>query len=132
MYICNCLGFEFAFPDAIYLTKTRTRLDLVEPSLSIWSGPRFGIFQCSFTCRQEPQCVSLLFNKTTKLCKLFNVIYDGDESGNVENYYIISGKSKRFGKLILIKLWHEILFKMLIQICYFLFLSRSSYKIAHP
>lgn len=82
--------------NAIYLTKTRTRLDLVEPSLSIWSGPRFGIFQCSFTCRQEPQCVSLLFNKTTKLCKLFNVIYDGDESGNVENYYIISGKSKRF------------------------------------
>ncbi|XP_011419542.3 A disintegrin and metalloproteinase with thrombospondin motifs 9 [Magallana gigas] len=90
------LRASFGKLDEVYLTKTRTRLDLVEPSLSIWSGPIFGIFQCSFTCLQKPQCVSLLFNETTKFCNLFNVIYDGDESGNVENYYIISGKSTRF------------------------------------
>ncbi|XP_011419543.3 A disintegrin and metalloproteinase with thrombospondin motifs 20 [Magallana gigas] len=80
----------------IYFTKTVTRLDLVEPSLGIWSGPRFGTSQCSFTCLQEPQCVSLLFNGTTKLCYLFNVIFDGDESGNVDSYWVINNGNTRF------------------------------------
>lgn len=90
--------FYYFFLDEIYFTKTITRLDLVEPSLGIWSGLRFGTSQCSFTCLQEPQCVSLLFNETTKLCYLFNVIFDGDESGDVESYWVINNGNTRFGR----------------------------------
>lgn len=42
----------------------------------------------------------VIVQRNDKVVHFFNVIYDGDKNGNVENYYILNDRSTRFGKLV--------------------------------
>ncbi|XP_048751209.2 A disintegrin and metalloproteinase with thrombospondin motifs 9-like [Ostrea edulis] len=80
----------FLFPlGEIYFRQIKTRLDLIEPSLAVWSGFADRLSQCGFICLQKGRCVSLLYSPVDNSCKLFDVIYD--ESGGIGDieYYIL-------------------------------------------
>ncbi|XP_048751211.2 A disintegrin and metalloproteinase with thrombospondin motifs 9-like [Ostrea edulis] len=73
----------------LYFRQIKTRLDLIEPSLAVWSGFADRLSQCGFICLQKGRCVSLLYSPVDNSCKLFDVIYD--ESGGIGDidYYIL-------------------------------------------
>ena len=76
----------------------KTKLDFVEPAMTIWSGNSSDLMRCGVECAKEQYCVSLLYDKTTGSCKLFSVVFDSDESGNID-YWILNQESTRWGKL---------------------------------
>ncbi|XP_052676364.1 A disintegrin and metalloproteinase with thrombospondin motifs 9-like [Crassostrea angulata] len=82
--------------DEIFLRRTTTRIDLLEPSMAIWSGYFSHRSKCASKCTQEPDCVSLLYNMADESCHLFNVIYDSDDSGEVDNYWVLENRGSRW------------------------------------
>ena len=74
----------------------KTRLDLIEPELTIRSDFGLTMIQCATSCAEDLRCVSLSYSRTTQSCKLFDVIYDSDENGNVD-YWIVTNGSSRWG-----------------------------------
>lgn len=90
--------FNFS-PDEIFLRKTTTRVDLIEPSMAIWSGHFSRCSDCASKCIQEPDCVSLLYNMANESCDLFNVIYDSDNGGDIDYYWVLEDRGTRWGKL---------------------------------
>ena len=83
----------------------KTKFDFLEPAMAIWSGNSSDLMRCNVECAKEQFCVSILYDKTTGSCKLFNVVFDIDESGNID-YWILNRESTRWGKLtyVLLKL----------------------------
>ncbi|XP_062584985.1 A disintegrin and metalloproteinase with thrombospondin motifs 9-like [Saccostrea cucullata] len=81
----------------IALRQVQLRLDLIEPSLAIWSGSNYPLTWCGLKCLQSSDCVSLLYNSTDKSCKLFQVIYNVEEGGgdNVKYYILDKGSTRR-------------------------------------
>lgn len=71
--------------------------------MAIWSGYFSHRSKCASKCTQEPDCVSLLYNMADDSCHLFNVIYDSDDSGEVDNYWVLENRGSRWGTLK--KLW---------------------------
>ncbi|XP_061171906.1 A disintegrin and metalloproteinase with thrombospondin motifs 9-like [Saccostrea echinata] len=80
----------------ISLRQVRTRLDLIEPSLAIWSGSNYPLTWCGLQCLQNSNCVSLLYNSTDKSCKLFQVIYSVEEGEeDIVKYFILDRGNSR-------------------------------------
>ncbi|XP_052678216.1 uncharacterized protein LOC128159195 [Crassostrea angulata] len=79
----------------IFLRRTTTRVDLVEPNMAIWSGHYSCLSYCASKCIQEPDCVSLLYNMAKGSCDLFNVIYDSDDRGDVDYYWVLEDRGTR-------------------------------------
>ncbi|XP_078312792.1 A disintegrin and metalloproteinase with thrombospondin motifs 9-like [Crassostrea virginica] len=63
--------------------------------MTIWSGNSSDLMRCGVECAKEQYCVSLLYDKTTGSCKLFSVVFDSDESGNID-YWILNQESTRW------------------------------------
>ncbi|XP_078312511.1 A disintegrin and metalloproteinase with thrombospondin motifs 9-like [Crassostrea virginica] len=72
----------------------KTRLDLIEPELTIRSEFGLTMIQCATSCAEDLRCVSLSYSRTTQSCKLFDVIYDSDENGNVDYWIVTNGSSR--------------------------------------
>uniref|UniRef100_K1PTG3 Apple domain-containing protein n=1 Tax=Magallana gigas TaxID=29159 RepID=K1PTG3_MAGGI len=85
--------------DDIFLRRTTTRVDVIEPNMAIWSGHFPRRSYCAAKCTQEPDCVSLLYNMANGSCDLFNVIYDNDDRGDVDYYWVLEDRGSRWGKL---------------------------------
>ncbi|XP_078312928.1 A disintegrin and metalloproteinase with thrombospondin motifs 9-like [Crassostrea virginica] len=73
----------------------KTRLDLIENELAIRSDFGLTLNQCITSCTEGLRCVSLSYNRTTKSCRHFDVIYDSDEYGN-DDYWIVTNGSTRW------------------------------------
>uniref|UniRef100_A0A8W8M7C3 Apple domain-containing protein n=1 Tax=Magallana gigas TaxID=29159 RepID=A0A8W8M7C3_MAGGI len=67
--------------------------------MAIWSGHFSRCSDCASKCIQEPYCVSLLYNMANESCDLFNVIYDSDDRGEVDYYWVLQAGGSRWGKL---------------------------------
>ncbi|XP_052680596.1 uncharacterized protein LOC128161359 isoform X2 [Crassostrea angulata] len=98
---CSCNLTYFAhsgkcYKDEIFLRQTTTRIDLIEPSLVIWSGHFPRRSDCTSKCTQEPDCVSLLYNMADESCDLFNVIYDSDARGDIDYYWVLEDRGNRW------------------------------------
>lgn len=52
--------------------------------------------ECSSKCSQEPNCLSLVYDKFYASCHLFNVIYVSDDNGDI-NYWVLETRSTRWG-----------------------------------
>lgn len=83
--------------DEIFLRHSTTRYDLIEVSMAIWSGFLPRLMECSSKCSQEPNCLSLVYDKFYASCHLFNVIYESDDNGDI-NYWVLETRSTRWGK----------------------------------
>lgn len=100
----------FTLSDDILLRKAKTRLDLVDLSLALWSGLADSLGRCSSLCAGETKRVSLLFNNTEKSCKIFNLLHTLDDSTDETDleYYLIERASNRrceYSSLLQLKLW---------------------------
>ncbi|XP_052680904.1 uncharacterized protein LOC128161629 [Crassostrea angulata] len=82
--------------DEIFLRRTSTRTDLIELSMAIWSGHFPLRSYCASKCTQEPDCVSLLYNMANGSCDLFNVIYDSDNGGDIDYYWVLEDRGTRW------------------------------------
>ncbi|XP_056007344.1 A disintegrin and metalloproteinase with thrombospondin motifs 9-like isoform X2 [Ostrea edulis] len=97
IHICLCFGLllKFGGADDIFLRNAKTRLDFVELSQPLWSGLGKNLAWCSSLCAGEPNCVSLLYDKTKKYCKIFNVLHRLDDSTDNLGYYMIERARNR-------------------------------------
>ena len=95
IYVCIVMTFLSV---SLGFRLIKTKLDFVEPAMTIWSGNSSDLMRCGVECAKEQYCVSLLYDKTTGSCKLFSVLFDSDESGNID-YWILNQESTRWGKL---------------------------------
>uniref|UniRef100_A0A8W8LZU4 Apple domain-containing protein n=1 Tax=Magallana gigas TaxID=29159 RepID=A0A8W8LZU4_MAGGI len=64
--------------------------------MAIWSGHFPRRSYCASKCSQEPDCVSLLYNMANGSCDLFNVIYDSDDRGDVDYYWVLEDRGSRW------------------------------------
>lgn len=82
--------------DILSLQKTVTRPDLIELPMALWSGFLSSFSECCIRCSQEPSCLSLLYNRGTQSCHTFNVIYDSDDNGSIDYYWVLGNRSSRW------------------------------------
>ncbi|XP_052679861.1 uncharacterized protein LOC128160565 [Crassostrea angulata] len=97
IFLClRFIPFSLGKTDEIFLRRTTTRIDLIELSMAIWSGHFPRRSDCTSKCTQEPDCVSLLYNMADGSCDLFNVIYDSDDRGDVDYYWVLEDRGTRW------------------------------------
>lgn len=64
--------------------------------MAIWSGHFSHRSYCASKCTQKPDCVSLLYNMADESCDLFNVIYDSDDRGDIDYYWVLEDRGNRW------------------------------------
>eukprot|EP00105_Crassostrea_gigas_P014645 XP_011431372.1 PREDICTED: uncharacterized protein LOC105331040 [Crassostrea gigas] len=97
IFLClRFLLYSLGKTDEIFLRRTTTRIDLIELSMAIWSGHFSRRSYCTSKCTREPDCVSLLYNMANGSCDLFNVIYDSDDRGDADYYWVLENRGTRW------------------------------------